>query len=219
MRALNLEPGFVLEKALGQQHLHRNGPWDLARQAHVRPPGGNDPPADFTEAEAGVLDRDTDIGPLHELHPARDAEPVDRTDDRLEHVGERTLGVILVAHLIAGLEHRDRFLEVHAGAERLVAVGREDRDPQLGIVLEVLEARIHRAQHLGRERIHGVGPVDRHHGDATALLVLKCLGQFDRTHGLGSLLGVKVALDRGLDRAFDSGGSGASRPAHGQCGP
>jgi hypothetical protein len=48
-----------------------------------------------------VLGGDADVGALQELEPARDAEAVHGRDDRLEHVRERPLRVVLVAELVA----------------------------------------------------------------------------------------------------------------------
>jgi hypothetical protein len=118
------------------------------------PPAGITPQLHFTQAELGVLGSDADVHALQEFQATGDTKAIHSSDDGLEDVLERTFGRIVIAHLVAGSDGRQRILDVHAGAKSLVASTGDDGHPQVRVGVEIIESSVHADQHLARERVH-----------------------------------------------------------------
>ena len=81
------------------------------------PPVGMIPQRTSPNPKGCVFCGNPDVGTLEKFHSSRNAKAVDGSDDRFEDVGEGSLGVIFIAHLVAGLQHRNGFFEIHTGRE------------------------------------------------------------------------------------------------------
>jgi hypothetical protein len=137
----------------GEQDLGRQGVGDLSPQPHAGSAEGEEPAPGLGDAEDRVLRSHPDVGALEDLGATGHCVALDRRNDRLHRpvVSEKRLPVE-VRHL--GHQLLELFvplaaahgLEVGAGAED-VAATREDRDPQLGILVEQSPGAVHPCQH------------------------------------------------------------------------
>ena len=115
---------------------------DLPPQAHARAAERKEAAPRLGDAEDRVLGGDADVGALQDLGAAGDGVAFDRGDDRLHRpvVAQQRLPVDVghlgheLHELVVDLAAAHR-LQIGAGAEDVAAAG-EDRDAQLGIVVE-----------------------------------------------------------------------------------
>jgi hypothetical protein len=154
----------------GEQHLQRVRPRDLPLEADRRAADREQPALHLEEPERGGLPRDPDVGPLEDLGTAGHAVALDRGDHGFarpvvpQHrlpvqigVGLEAVPVLLALHPLAR-----EGLEVHARAERAARAGEDDRAD--GVVRVGLDPAVVQAdQHRQRERVLGLGPVEREH--------------------------------------------------------
>ena len=144
----------------------------------------NDAPAHLAQPEGHVLCRDSKIGSLKHLQAPCDAEAVHGCDDRLEHVGELSLGRIFVAQLVSRRQQGDGFLQIHPRRECLVPGPRQDGYPEVGVLVELHEGLVESQEHVTGEGVHRLRPVDGDDGDVIPLLELNRAQSF---HGFSSL--------------------------------
>ena len=89
--------------------------------------------------------------------------------------------------------------EVVAGREGAVARARQDRDPELGIGLELVEDARQLVVRRPVERVHALGAVDRHDEEAPVALGLAELQGLLGRHGiLSGALRRRAGLDTRL---------------------
>ena len=162
---------WALHHAPGEEHVGGHGVGDLPRQPDRRAAEGEDPPAHLGHAEGGGLPRDADVHGLEHLGPAGDAVPLDRGDDGLARfvLAEQRLPV----QVGIGLEPRRplvvavparHLLEVGTGAEVAAGSG-DDHHPDVGVAIDLHPGVGHPDQHLARDGVLGLGPVEGEDGD------------------------------------------------------
>ncbi|KKN26334.1 hypothetical protein LCGC14_0875850 [marine sediment metagenome] len=128
---------------------------------------------DLGRAEGRALLRDHQVAAQAQPHAARQHVAVGgaqrglaQVDHQLEEVNE------LVRRSACGRVHIGREpTQVGARAKDLLARAGEHRRPHLGVALHRPEGLVQLRQHLGRERVALVGPVEGHGGDPVAHLV------------------------------------------------
>ena len=144
------------------------GHGQLERDGHRQPLGhpdqaagaGDQPPLGLGDAEGGVLGGDHQVAREHDLEAAGQRRAVDGGDDRL---GEVALGQPAEAaarpHDVPALAAAEG-LEVHAGAEGLVAAAGDDDDPAVGVLGQLVHGGGHRLAHGAVDGVARLGPVD-----------------------------------------------------------
>ena len=142
----------------GQFERHRHGqPLGHADQS-ARP--GDEPTLGLGDAEGGVVGGHHQVAREHDLEAAGQRRAVDGRDDRL---GEVALGQAAEAaagpHDVAALTAAEG-LEVHAGAERLVAAAGDDDHPAVGVLGQLVHDGGHRLAHGAVDGVARLGPVD-----------------------------------------------------------
>ncbi len=143
---------------------------DRLLQQHREAPSGHHPDTGVGVAEARPLGCDEEVAVERDLESAGDRGPVDRADHRLVHVGERAarsrawfLTVVDVGRAqVAG--RRPELLQVEAGAEGRIGAG-EDHDVDVVATVGLAHQLGQQAQHLRRQRVACLGPVQRDGGD------------------------------------------------------
>ena len=163
------------EEAAGQQEPHRDLERQLARQPVDAAGAGEQADARLGQPEAGVVGGDDDVARERHLQSAADGDAVDRRDHRLRALEvardapERRPGVALDVTAVGRPLGGD--LEIVARRERPLAGPGEDRDPDVGVVAEVLPDLGELEVRLEVQRVHHLGAVQRDVGDPPALLV------------------------------------------------
>ena len=147
----------------------------------VVPPPANRPRFGSITPKVARRGGDADVDAAEHLHAAGHARPVDGGDDRLVEldVAEHGPGAVVepaavdlldlaLADLLGQLgDLRDVRLEVGAGHE-VAGHARDDREPEVVVVAEVLPRAGQVAEVVEVERVAGLGPVD---GDEHDVLV------------------------------------------------
>ncbi len=165
-------------------HAHFQG------DGHGQPLGHADQPAaagdqaalGFGDTEDGVLDRHHEVAGQHDLETTGQGRPIDGGDDRLGEdtggdAGEATLAVDDAATLAGGER-----LEVHAGAEGLVAGPGDDDHPAVIIGLEVIHDLGHALADRPVDGVALIGAVDGHDFDVPVTLSQYFVGHGGSLH-------------------------------------
>ena len=157
---------------------------------------GDQADARLGQAEAGAVGGDHDVAGQRDLEAAAGRHAVDGGDQRLGAVvaaRDRREARARSDALLAVGRRLGRRLEVVAGAERPVAGAGDDRHPGVVVALEVVEDLDQLGVRVRVQRVHPLGPVERHVRDVAALLVDDVVV----AHGAGRNFGIgDVSLTR-----------------------
>ena len=121
---------------------------------------GDQTPLRLGDAEHGVFRRHHQVAREHDLEPTGQGGAVDGGDDRLgeaplREAAESTAGPHDVAALAGG-----KGLEIHAGAEGLVAAPGDDHHPAFVVVGQLVHGRRHGPAHGAVDGVARLGTVD-----------------------------------------------------------
>ena len=170
-----------------QEDVHRDRVRDLAREADRGATEREQPALALPHAEDRALARDADVRALQHLGAARDRVPLDRGDERLREpvVAQQRLPVKVrgLGHPVAdvlALRRRPHRLEVGARREVAARAG-EDRAADLGRLVDVRVPVREPDEHVGAQRVAGLGAVHREDHDVALALD----GAVLRGHGQG----------------------------------
>ena len=146
---------------------------DQARQALRAAAAGKETELHLGLAELGAVHRDPDGAGHRRLAAAAERKAVDGRDHRLAEILDEIEDLLSEAAGLFGVDRRGmrELADVGAGDERLVAGAGQDDAAHCSVVSRVLECG---SQIRPGRRIQGVehlGPIDRHIGDRTLLLV------------------------------------------------
>ena len=144
----------------GHGQFERHGHRESFGQPQEAAGAGDQTPLRLGDAEHGVLRRHHQVAGEHDLEPTGQGGAVDGGDDRLGEAplrepAESTAGPHDVAALAAG-----EGLEVHAGAEGLVAAPGDDHHPAFVVVGQLVHGRRHGPAHRAVDGVARLGTVD-----------------------------------------------------------
>jgi hypothetical protein len=160
------------DAAAGQDHAHRLLQRDHARQALQATRERREPDARLGQREDRLVRGDDQIAGERDLESATHRHAIHGGDERLRKTearresGEAALGH--AAHVAAG----GLVLQIVPGRERAIARAGDDADPGVGVGLELVPDRRELTVRRRVERVHDLGPVDRHDPQAALPLDL-----------------------------------------------
>ena len=157
----------------GEDQLLGDGDAGDARQPLGAARARDDPQPHLRQPELGGVGGDAEVAGERQLEPAAERGAVDRRDHRPRERGDGVHQRLSSSRKPQRLleRHRPPLLEIGAGAERLARPGQHDR-PQVVAALEaggqLGEGALERRDQRLRQRVGGVGPVQRHERHAPA---------------------------------------------------
>ena len=142
-----MERSLGLDAFPGEDHRHRDTVRQLADRAVDHAAFAHDPDLGFGQPELRRIGRDDDVGAHRELEPGADAKPLHHRDQRLGQRDQRAAD--------PGEAAADRHAalpvgpaaDVGADAKALLALGGQQRDPDVTVVVD-------RSPCVGQQRVH-----------------------------------------------------------------